>query len=90
MAVAHRSLPHFGVQFHPESVATGYGPALLRNFRDLTARFWGLPEQPEVPRPAGERARCAQSGAGRGQEQGQGRSRGESRAEPASSPIQKE
>lgn len=48
MAVGHRSLPHYGVQFHPESVATGFGPALLRNFRDLAAGFWGLPEQPPV------------------------------------------
>jgi anthranilate synthase/aminodeoxychorismate synthase-like glutamine amidotransferase len=32
MAMRHRSRPHWGVQFHPESVLTVEGPALLRNF----------------------------------------------------------
>ncbi len=32
MAVRHRELPAEGVQFHPESVLTGDGRALLRNF----------------------------------------------------------
>ena len=32
MAVRHRELPAEGVQFHPESVLTGEGKALLRNF----------------------------------------------------------
>ena len=35
MAVRHRELPAEGVQFHPESVLTDHGKALLRNF--LTA-----------------------------------------------------
>jgi anthranilate synthase component 2 len=32
MAIAHRALPHVGVQFHPESVLTPDGPAIVRNF----------------------------------------------------------
>jgi anthranilate synthase/aminodeoxychorismate synthase-like glutamine amidotransferase len=32
MAVRHRELPAEGVQFHPESVLTGEGKELLRNF----------------------------------------------------------
>jgi anthranilate synthase/aminodeoxychorismate synthase-like glutamine amidotransferase len=32
MAMRHRARPHWGVQFHPESVLTVEGPALLRNF----------------------------------------------------------
>jgi anthranilate synthase/aminodeoxychorismate synthase-like glutamine amidotransferase len=32
MAVEHRELPAYGVQFHPESVLTPEGKALLRNF----------------------------------------------------------
>jgi anthranilate synthase/aminodeoxychorismate synthase-like glutamine amidotransferase len=34
MAVRHRELPAEGVQFHPESVLTEDGRALLRNFLD--------------------------------------------------------
>src|SRR3954469_11326908 len=34
MAMRHRELPALGVQFHPESVLTPDGKALLRNFLD--------------------------------------------------------
>jgi anthranilate synthase/aminodeoxychorismate synthase-like glutamine amidotransferase len=37
MALCHRSLPVYGVQFHPESVATGPGKRLLANFLELAA-----------------------------------------------------
>ena len=35
MALAHRSWPLHGVQFHPEAVLTEHGHALLRNFLAL-------------------------------------------------------
>ena len=38
MALRHRSLPIVGVQFHPESIATEAGHALLRNFLEMPAR----------------------------------------------------
>jgi anthranilate synthase/aminodeoxychorismate synthase-like glutamine amidotransferase len=37
MALCHRSAPVFGVQFHPESIATEEGKRLLANFLDLVA-----------------------------------------------------
>ncbi len=38
MAVCHRELPHWGVQFHPESIATEYGAELFENFRRLSRK----------------------------------------------------
>lgn len=35
MGVAHKSQPVHGVQFHPESIASEHGHALLKNFLEL-------------------------------------------------------
>jgi anthranilate synthase/aminodeoxychorismate synthase-like glutamine amidotransferase len=36
--LAHRTLPVYGVQFHPESILTPQGPRLFANFLELSAR----------------------------------------------------
>ncbi|MEV7358839.1 aminodeoxychorismate synthase component I [Kitasatospora sp. NPDC091276] len=56
MALCHRELPLWGVQFHPESIGTEAGHQLLANFRDLAERFnhahrHGRRRTPGVPRP---------------------------------------
>lgn len=38
MALRHRRLPQWGVQFHPESILTEHGIDLIANFRDLAHR----------------------------------------------------
>jgi anthranilate synthase component 2 len=38
MALQHRVHPVFGVQFHPESIATEGGRALLANFLRISAQ----------------------------------------------------
>ena len=37
MAVRHRELPHFGVQFHPESILSPQGTRLFERFLRLCA-----------------------------------------------------
>lgn len=39
MALSHISRPVYGIQFHPESILTEYGPELLKNFLNI-ARAW--------------------------------------------------
>ncbi|MFJ6480068.1 aminodeoxychorismate synthase component I [Streptomyces sp. NPDC091682] len=55
MALRHRTLPLWGVQFHPESIGTDSGHHLLANFRDLTyahGRRRRNPARTPVPAPA--------------------------------------
>ena len=51
MGVRHRELPIHGVQFHPESIATEHGHAMLANF--LRAAGIAVAPHPRVPEPAG-------------------------------------
>jgi len=37
MAIRHRELPLYGVQFHPESIVSEHGHAILRNFINMTS-----------------------------------------------------
>ncbi|WP_457627339.1 anthranilate synthase component II [Persephonella sp.] len=39
MAIAHKELPLWGVQFHPESILTEHGKKLLKNFMELAQQF---------------------------------------------------
>jgi anthranilate synthase component 2 len=39
MGIRHVSLPIEGVQFHPESILTTHGHAILRNFCDILGRW---------------------------------------------------
>ncbi|GAX75688.1 hypothetical protein CEUSTIGMA_g3131.t1 [Chlamydomonas eustigma] len=41
MAIAHKSQPHFGVQFHPESICTKFGFQLLHNFYTISQCYIG-------------------------------------------------
>lgn len=48
MAVEHAERPHYGVQFHPESIATMYGATLLHNFRLLADAHHGQRSLPSA------------------------------------------
>ena len=48
MALRHREHPLFGVQFHPESIATEAGRRLLENFLHL-ARVWQTDRAGAIP-----------------------------------------
>lgn len=39
MAVSHRTLPQWGVQFHPESIGTAFGHRIFENFDTLTKEW---------------------------------------------------
>ncbi|MGW6445727.1 aminodeoxychorismate synthase component I [Lentzea sp. NPDC055074] len=56
MAVRHRERPHWGVQFHPESIVSEHGRELIANFRALADRHTGTTAAPLVPARRGRRA----------------------------------
>jgi anthranilate synthase component 2 len=35
MAIAHKKFKIYGVQFHPESIASEHGHQIIKNFLDL-------------------------------------------------------
>ncbi len=41
MALQHRTLPLYGVQFHPESIQSEHGHLMLRNFLDMAREYAG-------------------------------------------------
>lgn len=53
MAFQHRSLPLWGVQFHPESVSTEHGEQMMLNFQKETLRW--LHQQPVKTAPLSSR-----------------------------------
>ena len=56
MAVRHTGLPRWGVQFHPESVASTYGRQIMVNFADLTRRRGRRAAAAAASGPAARRA----------------------------------
>jgi len=48
MGLRHRALPVFGVQFHPESIASQYGHELLRNFLTIARGTNAPPAMPPL------------------------------------------
>jgi anthranilate synthase/aminodeoxychorismate synthase-like glutamine amidotransferase len=59
MAVRHRRRPVIGLQFHPESILTEYGYAVLSNFLrmaglELPVETPSMEDERQVPRPTAE------------------------------------
>jgi anthranilate synthase/aminodeoxychorismate synthase-like glutamine amidotransferase len=46
MALRHARLPVEGVQFHPESILTAHGHAMLRNYLVTASSWWSRPHAP--------------------------------------------
>jgi para-aminobenzoate synthetase len=51
MALRHRNLPRWGVQFHPESIASHYGEEIIRNFIALAGAAEAEPSTARIPAP---------------------------------------
>jgi para-aminobenzoate synthetase len=60
MGIEHRSRPLWGVQFHPESIATEHGRKLFENFYELARHHRATRGRPaNTPRPPARRPRRA-------------------------------
>ena len=66
MGIEHRSRPLWGVQFHPESIATAHGKTLVQNFyrlaRERKAPAKRAPRRPAAPHPHAKPATAIASG----------------------------
>ena len=40
MGISHKTKPIYGLQFHPESIASEYGEKLIQNFINITRKFY--------------------------------------------------
>jgi anthranilate synthase component 2 len=58
MGMQHQSQPVFGVQFHPESIASACGHALLANFLSIARINWQS-GKPGITLPAGNNGHAA-------------------------------
>lgn len=58
MGVRHKNYPVFGMQYHPESILTGVGMKLLKNFLDLKdciyEKTWQIEEMRNDERSSGD------------------------------------
>lgn len=50
MGIMHSTFPHYGLQFHPESIATTYGSQIFKNFKDVTVDYWSRYKSPSSRR----------------------------------------
>ncbi|HXA54177.1 MAG TPA: aminodeoxychorismate synthase component I, partial [Solirubrobacteraceae bacterium] len=66
MGIEHRSRPLWGVQFHPESIATEHGRAVVENFYELARRHRPPRAFPTIRSPRASRVRAPRASRARG------------------------
>ncbi|KAI3807749.1 hypothetical protein L1987_23683 [Smallanthus sonchifolius] len=64
MGIMHSTRPHYGLQFHPESIATCHGSRIFKNFRDITEDFWGWKDPSSISERKLQYNACMQVGNG--------------------------